>query len=259
MYSLDDITVLIVNYRTPDLIRRCVESLRTYYPEIKMLLIDNGSFDASREYIKRMDEQHEQVTGILNVDNRFHGPALDQGLRACFTPLALTLDSDTETIRGGFLEQMSVYFYAPEIYAVGQLITMDWFGYETHSRTPLAFQYVHPSCMLVRRAVYLRLKPFIHHGSPAIHNMRHARRAGYHLMDYPVGEYLQHTGRGTCYALWLWPGAKTYHRIPDAQYAEQVLSPKEAPLERVSPKDCTRYLGLHIQLPCENRLRPISG
>lgn len=198
MYNLDDITVLIVNYRTPDLIKCCVESFRAYYPQVKMLLIDNGSFDASRDTIINMGDQYNQINILLNQKNRYHGPALDQGLKACNTHFTLTLDTDTKTLKGGFLEQMLTFFSDPEMYTVGRLTSMDLFGYETHPLTPLSFSYVHPSCMLIRRDIYLDLKPFIHHGSPAILNMRHAGRAGYKLCDFPVEKYLQHTGRGTC-------------------------------------------------------------
>ena len=52
--------------------------------------------------------------------------------------------------------------------------------------------------MLLRRETYLKLKPFFHHGSPGIRNMRQAARAGYILQDFPVQEYLIHQGRGTC-------------------------------------------------------------
>jgi glycosyltransferase involved in cell wall biosynthesis len=198
MYCLDDITVIIVNYRTLDLTTRCVESLREHYPTVKVILIDNGSLDPSREYIRRMAANHQEIAGLLNPGNRFHGPALDQGLRACQTQLALTLDSDTEVIKGGFLEGMAAACADPEVYAVGRRVYMDWFGYETSAHTPLAFPSIHPSCMLLRRAIYLRLRPFIHHGSPGIRNMRQAWRAGYRLLDFPVHEYVIHKGRGTC-------------------------------------------------------------
>ena len=195
---MDDITVLIVNYRTLDLTRRCVESLRTVYPEIRMTLIDNGSHDPSRAFIREMAADHAQIDCILNDRNRFHGPALDQGLKACRTPLALTLDSDTEVIKGGFLEEMTAFFTEPQTYAAGQRAYMDPFGYETSANTPLAFAYIHPSCMMLRIDAYLKLRPFIHHGSPAIRNMRHAVRAGYRLRDYPIHTYVTHAGRGTC-------------------------------------------------------------
>jgi glycosyltransferase involved in cell wall biosynthesis len=198
MFCLDDITVLIVNYRTLELTSRCIESLRAFYPAVRLLLIDNGSQDASTAYIQRLAAEHEATTCLLNPKNHYHGPALDQGLRACHSALAFCLDSDTEVVQGGFLEGMTAAFADPQVYAAGKRVYMDWFGYETNPGTPLAFAYVRPSGILLRRTIYLSLKPFIHHGSPGIRNMRHAQRLGYRLQDYPIQAYLVHLGRGTC-------------------------------------------------------------
>ena len=42
------LTVVIVNFRTPDLTGRAVHSLRSVYPSVPLLLIDNGSGDEDR-------------------------------------------------------------------------------------------------------------------------------------------------------------------------------------------------------------------
>ena len=198
MFSLNDITILIVNYRTVELTARCLESVLMYYPEVEIHLIDNGSHDDSRDYIQRMANSHPSIHSTINPTNRYHGPALDQGLRVCQTALMLTLDSDTRMVSGGLFEGMVACFDAPDVYAVGKKVMMDPFGYETRRDMPRMFEYVHPSCMLLRRDVYLHLKPFIHHGSPGIRNMRHAERTGYKLVNFPLEGYLEHRGRGTC-------------------------------------------------------------
>ena len=198
MFNLDDITVIIVNYRTLDLTSLCVESLLEFYPTVKLLLIDNGSGDTSSEYIQRIADKHPGIRCQINLNNRYHGPALDQGLHACRSRLALILDSDIIMNKAGLLEGMTSVIEDAEIYAVGRCVDMDWFGYETEAQLPLTFPYIHPACMLLRRDIYLKLKPFIHHGSPGIRNMRQAWRAGYELVDFSIQEYLTHEGRGTC-------------------------------------------------------------
>ena len=198
MNCLDDITVLVINYRTLELTQHCVESFRTYYPQVKVILIDNGSFDDSRNYIQELAESQTHIFSLLNPRNIFHGPAIHKGIQTCQTPLVMTLDSDVQVMRGGFLEDMAGTFEQPGIYAIGKLVHMDMFGYETTQDTLLTFEYIHPSCMLVRREVYLKLNPFFHHGSPGIRNMRHAIRSGYKLVDFPIEKYIQHNGRGTC-------------------------------------------------------------
>jgi len=47
-----DVTAIIPNYRTRDLIQIAVESLLKFYPTLPMIVIDNGSQDASTEYIR---------------------------------------------------------------------------------------------------------------------------------------------------------------------------------------------------------------
>ncbi|MFC1878435.1 glycosyltransferase family 2 protein [Chloroflexota bacterium] len=199
MAAIQSVTALIVNYRTLDLTRRCLESLRVHYPTVKVLLIDNGSDDESSEYIAGAAAGHSNISCILNKVNRFHGPALDQGIRHCRTRLVLTLDSDNEIRQGVFLEAMAARFdREAALYAVGKKVLLDPFGYESGRQGRFYFPYIRPCCMLLDREKYLQLRPFIHHGSPGIHNMKQAQRQGYPLGDFPIYEYIYHQGRGTC-------------------------------------------------------------
>lgn len=192
------ITAVVVNYKTLDLTRRCVESWLAAYPDVPLLLIDNGSGDQSSDYIRQVGSQHEIVTAILNEANYNHGPALHQGIARCSTPYVFTLDSDCEVQRGGFLEAMLALFSDPLLYAVGSLRTMDRYGYELKPGSHAYTRYVHPHAMLLDREKYATLPPFVHHGSPCLKNMHAAERRGYHLHDFAVEQYILHRGRGTC-------------------------------------------------------------
>lgn len=192
-----DVTTLIVNYRTYKLTARCVESFLYHYSEADIILIDNGSCDESTEYFRTLAEENPNISSIINKENIYHGPALDQGIRASRSPLVFTLDSDCEIKRGGFLEEMLMFFNHPNMYAVGNMVYMDRFGYEVLQAKRGCHPYIHPSRMLLDRAKYLGLERFIHHGSPAIKNMRHALHIGYRLIDFPVDAYIDHIGRGT--------------------------------------------------------------
>ena len=204
----DDITVLVVNFRTEALTRRCVETLRAHYPDLRLLLIDNGSGDASTSYVRALGDRDPAARTILNPRNLYHGPALDQGVRAAETRYVFTLDSDCETLSGGFLEQMLEPFADPRTYAVGELRYKNRYGHTygygyagygelEESRRRSRIPYVHPYAMLLDRAKYLTLEPFVHHGAPAIRNMRAARRAGLRAVDFPVAEFILHHERGT--------------------------------------------------------------
>jgi len=194
---LDEISVLIVNYRTLELTARCLESLLGFYPQTKIVLVDNGSGDESTAYIQKMAKRCDNIAAILNPKNRFHGPALDQGLREAHTRLVFCLDSDCEVLRGGFLEAMAAYFANPRTYAVGELVRMNRYGYEVPPAKGRSFDYVHPRRMLLDRGKYLGLKRFTHHGAPCLANMRQAFQHGHALRDFPIQDYILHLGRGT--------------------------------------------------------------
>ena len=197
--SLDQITTIIVNYKTADLTRQSVDSFLQWYPSASLILIDNGSQDDSTGYIAALAKRLENVTCILNQENRYHGPAMDQGIRVATTRYVFTLDSDCTVIKGGFLEEMHEMFGDPNLYATGRLVSMNRYGFEmeTSDRKGL-IPYVHPHAMLLHRNKYLGLKRFVHHGSPCLDNMRGARDHGHRVKRFPIEQSIFHLGRGTC-------------------------------------------------------------
>lgn len=197
-HDLNNITTLIVNYKTLDLVRGCVQSFRAYYAQAPLLLIDNGSIDDSTEYIRHLANTMPQVQCLLNSRNLFHGPALDQGIRHCTTPYVFLLDSDCIILRTGFLEQMRQVLEQSGAYAVGRLQTKNRFGYDVPPGTWGAIPYGDPHALLLRKSSYLMLPPFAHHGAPGLQNMRQAWRRQQRVMAFPIQQFVQHLGRGTC-------------------------------------------------------------
>ncbi len=196
--DLNAVTAVIVNYRTPDLTERAVRSFRSFYPEVRVLLIDNGSGDGSVDLLRQLKALNDARTEIIaNAGNLHHGPAMDQALRAATTPLALFLDSDCEVLRGGFLETMIALIDAgTENYAVGKKIFMNDRGFDTKEEAG-AHPYIRPICMLVRKSAYLALPPFERHGAPCLGNFIAASGAGLGLLHFPVEDFVDHQGRGT--------------------------------------------------------------
>ena len=93
---------------------------------------------------------------------------------------------------------MLTYFNDPQTYAVGSRAYLDRFGYEVTSTQAFYSAYIQPFCMLIDRRKYNELKPFKHHGSPGLHNMQQAVQNGYRLVEFPIQEYVNHNGMGTC-------------------------------------------------------------
>lgn len=194
------ITVVIINYRTPDLLKRAIASLRQFYPTVQLLLIDNGSDDGMSDTVmaewKSRNPQHTEL--LLNPENRHHGPAIDQAIRHVSTPFLLFIDSDCEILKAGFIEQMlRLSTTSPLHYAVGKRVWMDRRGFDLVPGTNGATPYIRPICMILRRDVYLTLPKAERHGTPCLANMREAVRLGYQLVDFPIEDFVYHKGRGT--------------------------------------------------------------
>jgi hypothetical protein len=194
------VTMVIINYRTPDLTERAIASVRRHYPHISLLLIDNGSYDGkSVPLLTAWKSRHPQcVELLLNTRNLHHGPAIDQAAHNATLPFLFLLDSDCEILKDGVVEKMlQRALESPLHYAVGKKIWMDHRGFDLPAGKDGAIPYIRPLCMLVRRDVYLSLPRAERHGAPCLANMREAVRRGYMLVDFPIEEFVHHEGRGT--------------------------------------------------------------
>jgi len=195
----DQATVICVNFKTPDLTRDCVSSLRQFYPNVKIILIDNGGCGASLRMVRQLGEMYD-LTVIENRDNIGHGPALNQGIRLATTPYVFTLDSDTRIEKGGFIEEMTGRFKADAgLFALGWLRYTGKNGVATPKQElQRGMKYVHPYACMLDREKYLGLSVgFIHSGAPATALMNAAGEAGYGLEDFPVNKYIWHKVAGT--------------------------------------------------------------
>jgi len=192
------ISAVIINYRTGDLVKRAVESLRRYYAEIPLLLIDNGSGDGSENILKHFAGTSPAYTElIINASNLHHGPAMDQALHYLQSPFVLFIDSDCEIYEGGFIELMTQTLEQNERnYVAGKKVFMDKRGFDVASGER-ATEYIRPICMLLRRDIYLTLPKFIMHGAPCLDNMKTAAGRGFTLVNFQIEQYVKHTGRGT--------------------------------------------------------------
>jgi glycosyltransferase involved in cell wall biosynthesis len=209
--SIDDVTAIVVNFRTLSATRTCLTTLRAAYPTLRVIAIDNGSGDESTEFLRRLEQDDDRIRVIFNETNVFHGPALDQGMRAAETDLVFLLDSDCEILHGGFLEPLVEAFAEdPLLYAIGKRGYANRWGYGPISERERWTFYVHPFAAVIDRRKYFTLPPFVHHGAPAYRNMWGATKAGYHLRHVTIEDHVWHRRRTTAnvhgygYDLRLW-------------------------------------------------------
>lgn len=198
-----DITTVIVNFKTRKLTETCVRSFRGFYPEVPLILVDNGSGDGSAELIKKLSME-EGIAVVLNEENIGHGPAMHNVIETLTTRYVFTLDSDCEVFKDGFLEQMLDEFAAdPNLYAIGWLrwvdresgVPLDW-----HVQAPPKEKfcpYIHPHAAVYDVEKYHTLQPFGHHGAPCLWNMLSVAEKGYGLRDFLIEKYVKHWIAGT--------------------------------------------------------------
>jgi GT2 family glycosyltransferase len=189
-----DVTTVIINYQTPDLLEVAVNTFKKHYPEVPLLIVDNGSKDESKKAIQDLTSQNPKTESLFLDKNIYHGPAMDLVIRNHVqTGYTFFLDSDTETHRSGFLEKMTSLASAQDIYAVGETITINNRGFKDDK----GFNVLMTPFMLIKTKVYKQFPPFIHHGQPTIHNFRDAQKEGLELAEFQVSDYIFHHWRGT--------------------------------------------------------------
>ncbi len=89
-----DISIIIVNYNTKDLLRDCLNSISKTVLDIsyEIVVVDNASSDGS---IAMLEEEFPGVRIIKNAENRGFGAANNQAFRIMKGRYALLLNTDT--------------------------------------------------------------------------------------------------------------------------------------------------------------------
>lgn len=139
-FTMKDITCVIPQWMQTRFTRGAVANFRKYYPDIPIIVVDDGSAeekmaDFNRAYQREVYQKdlrfdNSPLTGLearlIQLDKHMgHGSALDYGVEEVKTQLMLTMDNDIRLREGGLVEEyLEEMNKDPEnIYAVGT--TMD--------------------------------------------------------------------------------------------------------------------------------------
>lgn len=194
MILKDILTTVIIHYNTPVLLEKAVESFHHTYPEVNLLLIDNGSDNEGKKKVEYLADKFSCCQSYFLDENIYHGPAMDLAMGFISSKFVFFLDSDTVTNKTGFLESMAQQLFNDHnVYGSGKVVYINKRGFVDQKGIPvLATPY-----MLLKRSIYEELDPFIHHGTPTIENFTSCFDQNYKLENFPVDEYIHHIGRGT--------------------------------------------------------------
>jgi hypothetical protein len=116
--SAPEVTVLVPNYRTPQVTRLCLRLLRRHTDpaRARVLVVDNGSADESLDYLRGLSwirlVERRPVAGESVA--KAHARALDLGLAEVDTPFVLSIHTDTFVRRDDWLEALLGHLRASE-------------------------------------------------------------------------------------------------------------------------------------------------
>lgn len=181
-----DISIVIVNWNTRDLLAQCLASVEqtTAGLKIETLVVDNASTDGSREMLR---ERFPGVRLIVNQENLGFARANNQGVAISQGRYVLLLNSDAQLLPNALQAMLAVAEAKPRVALVGaQLLNRDGSFQASHTPLPNLWQeflilsgigrtlygrwypsrgpeeakgpqmagYVEGACMLIRREAY---------------------------------------------------------------------------------------------------------
>ncbi len=102
-----DISIIIVNYNTYDLLDQCLQSIQNYQWNVKIeiIVVDNNSGDKSCEIVRN---NYPDVVLIENTENAGYTKANNQGIEISKGKYILLLNSDT-LVTDGALNKLVLY------------------------------------------------------------------------------------------------------------------------------------------------------
>ena len=189
---LNNLTGVVVEYATPDLLDKAIGSIRKYY-DFKIIVINGG---------KPVELNYPNVEVIDVGYNIGHGLGMDKGIKMAETDYVLTFDTDI-IMHKPCIEQMMEKM-EDNTYAVGKLYLKNLGAFFRrhieHFPTWGMTYIIHPSFQIVNKKEYLKYAPYISDGAPTVlsyHDLMRHNRQKEALIDFPVLDYVEHRNAGT--------------------------------------------------------------
>jgi glycosyltransferase involved in cell wall biosynthesis len=205
------VTGIMVSYNTRLLVEVAYQSIRKFYPDMPVIIVDGSDPDNSTAaYVKSLASPLTTVVSFGR--NVFHGPGMNIGINYCQTPYALLVDTDAELLEpcvGDMLAMME-----EDTFGVGYVIPTAFSGFGTiYSYPPEPtpqdgnwMPYLHPYFQLIDIRNYRKFPPYVHGGAPCTPTMLAIYRRGlawkiikqFKDMANGTPKYVKHDGGGTC-------------------------------------------------------------
>lgn len=137
MMPAPDLSIIIVSYRTRELLEKCLASIFNQPSRLsaEVIVVDNDSRDGTAEMAR---EKFPDVTLIANDKNTGYSAANNQGIRASTGRMVLLLNPDTESNPAALEAMVDFLGRHPEGGAAGcQLLNSDGSHQASHFNIPI--------------------------------------------------------------------------------------------------------------------------
>ena len=80
-YSINDTCSIVVNYKTPNLIKSFIYNFRIAFQKLHLLIVDKSNFDRSTDIIYSVYQKDGNMTLLTNMSILYHGPGLHKAIQ----------------------------------------------------------------------------------------------------------------------------------------------------------------------------------
>jgi GT2 family glycosyltransferase len=129
------VSMVIVTYNNLAYSKLCLEALlsNTAWPRYEIIVVDNGSSDATASYLRELAARQGNVKVVLNDANHGFAAANNQGLEITTGEILVLLNNDT-IVPPRWLDSLVLHASRPDIGLVGPVT--NWTGNEARIPTP---------------------------------------------------------------------------------------------------------------------------
>ncbi len=224
------VTILIPNYKTPEITKICLRLIRQYtdFSRAEVVVIDNNSNDASLAYLRTLHwiTLIERKADSPETPPLSHSRALDLALTQVKTPYVLSIHTDTFVKRSDWLDVLLAPFANnPKLAGVGswklesksplqmlgyrfeqawKKLLSNYFGYAGYraDRLDVNARYLRSHCAMYRMDIMRELNTCFSDGDDTAGRMMHRKMvdAGYEMMflnSAELGRYVDHLNHAT--------------------------------------------------------------
>ena len=116
------LTITVPSYNSQDYLENCIESLIPGGDRVEVIIIDDGSKDATGAIADRYAAQYPNIVRVIHQENGGHGEGINQGLRHATGKYFKVVDSD-DTMSGDFQEFLDTLEQCDKAGGVDLLVT----------------------------------------------------------------------------------------------------------------------------------------